>query len=146
MRRCYWACNSPRIHNPQSTMEKPFPIITPDSAPFWDGCRDGQLFLQRCAACESWRYPPTPARSRRGSLESQWSPVSRRGAVYSFVVYRRAFHPAYADEIPYAVALVNLAEGVRMVMRVAECPVDAVTIGMEGGIHFRKVTEEIWVP
>ena len=127
-------------------MEKPLPIITADSAPFWDGCRDGQLFLQRCAACEAWRYPPTPVCSRCGSLESQWSPVSRRGIVYSFVVYHRAFHPAYADEIPYAVALVNLVEGVRMVMRVAECPVDAVTIGMEGEIQFRKVTEEIWVP
>jgi uncharacterized protein len=127
-------------------MEKPLPIITPDSAPFWDGCRDGQLFLQRCAACESWRYPPAPVCPRCGSLESQWSPVPRRGTVYSFVVYRRAFHPAYADEIPYAVALVNLAEGVRMVMRVAECPMDAVTIGMEGEIQFRKVTEEIWVP
>src|SRR4029453_1212760 len=60
MRRCYWACNSPRIHNPQSPMEKPLPIITADSAPFWDGCRDGKLSLQRCAACESWRYPPAP--------------------------------------------------------------------------------------
>ena len=72
--------------------------------------------------------------------------MSRRGTVYSFVIYRRAFHPAYADEIPYAVALVNLAEGVRMVMRVAECPVDAVTIGMEGEIQFHKVIKEIWVP
>jgi hypothetical protein len=51
-----------------------------------------------------------------------------------------------STEIPYAVALVNLAEGVRMVMRVSECPAEAVTIGMEGEIQFRKVAEEIWVP
>jgi uncharacterized protein len=122
------------------------PIVTPDSAPFWNGCRNGQLLLQQCTACESWRYPPAPVCSRCGSLEERWSPVSRRGTIHSFVVYYRTFHPAYADDIPYAVALVDLDEGVRMAMRVVEYPVEALAIGMEGTIELRRVTEEIWVP
>ncbi len=125
---------------------QPLPIITPDSAPFWDGCRRGQLLLQRCTSCESWRYPPVLVCSRCGSLESRWLPVSRRGTIHSFVVYHRAFHPAYTGEISYAVALVDLAEGVRMVLQVVECPVESVVIGLEGEIQLRKVTEEIWVP
>jgi uncharacterized OB-fold protein len=72
--------------------------------------------------------------------------VTRRGTIHSFVVYRRAFHPAYADEIPYAVALVDLDEGVRMAMRIVECPVDSVVVGMTGAIELREVTEEIWMP
>ena len=129
-----------------TTVQKLMPIITPDSAPFWDGCRNGQLLLQKCTACESWRYPPAPLCSHCGSFTSNWSHVSCQGTIHSFVVYHRAFHPAYTDEVPYAVALVDLDEGMRMVMRVVGCSVKSLTIGMAGAIELRKVTEEIWVP
>jgi uncharacterized protein len=72
--------------------------------------------------------------------------VSCQGTIHSFVVYHRAFHPAYTEDIPYAVALVDLNEGVRMVMRIVGCSVKSLTIGMAGAIELRKVTEEIWVP
>ena len=127
-------------------MEKPLPIITSDSAPFWDGCRNGQLVLQRCTLCETWRYPPGPVCLHCGSLEFTWAAASGRGTIHSFVVYHRAFHPSHVDGIPYTVALIDLAEGVRMVLRVVECAVEAVAIGMAGEIQFRKVTEKIWVP
>ena len=129
-----------------ASVPKPLPVITPENAPFWEGCRNGHLLLQRCTGCAAWRYPPASVCPRCGSLEVRWSPVSRRGTIYSFVVYHRAFHPASAAEIPYVVALVDLGEGVRMVMRVAKCPVASVTIDMEGRIELQKVTEELWVP
>ena len=84
---------------------KPLPIITPDSAPFWEGCRNGQLLLQRCVACQTWRYPPAPICPHCSEMETEWLLSSRKGRIHSFVIYHRAFHPAYADEVPYAVAL-----------------------------------------
>src|SRR5262249_7752421 len=90
------------------TMEKPLPIITPDNTPFWEGCRDGQLLLQRCTVCAAWRYPPAPVCPRCAATTAAWTPTSRAGRIQSFVIYYRAFHPAYAAEVPYAVALVEL--------------------------------------
>jgi uncharacterized OB-fold protein len=125
---------------------KPLPIITPENAPFWAGCRNGQLLLQRCTSCAAWRYPPAPACPHCGSLEATWTPTSHTGHVHSLVIYHRPFHPEFAEEIPYAVALVELDEGVRMVLRVVDCPLDALRIETEGKIRFLPLTEEISVP
>ena len=124
----------------------PLPIITPDTAPFWQGCQNGLLLLQRCAACAAWRYPPTPICPDCSSVEAEWIPSSRKGRIHSFVVYHRAFHTAYVDEIPYAVALVELDEGIRMLLRIVDCPLDTLAIDQTGEIHFQSVTDKISVP
>ncbi len=125
---------------------KPLPIITPDSAPFWEGCRNGQLLLQRCVACQTWRYPPAPICPHCSEMETEWLLSSRKGRIHSFVIYHRAFHPAYADEVPYAVALVELDEGIRMLLRVVDCPLDRLAIDGVGEVRFQTVTEEISLP
>jgi uncharacterized OB-fold protein len=127
-------------------MEKPLPIITLDTAPFWESCRRGQLCLQRCVACAAWRYPPAPVCPRCAATEACWTPISGKGRVHSFVVYHRAFHPAYAEEVPYAVALVELDEGVRLLLRVVECPPETLAIEMRGEIRFLPLTAEVYIP
>ena len=128
------------------SVAKPLPVITPESAPFWEGCRDGQLLIQRCTECGVWRYPPAPVCSGCGSRQSTWLPVSGRGQIYSFVIYHRPFHPAYAEEVPYAVALITLDEGVRMLLRVVDFPLEALAIELSGEIRFQQLTEEIHLP
>jgi len=125
---------------------KPLPIITPDTAPFWEGCRNGQLLLQRCRACAAWRYPPAPVCPRCASTEASWTPTSHRGHIHSLVVYHRAFHAAYMEEIPYAMALVELEEGVRMLLRVVEYPLAALAIELPGEIRFLPLTAEVHLP
>lgn len=125
---------------------KPLPLITPDNAPFWEGCRNGQLLLQRCTGCAAWRYPPAPLCPRCAAVEATWTPTSRKGRIHSFVVYHRAFHPAYAEEVPYAVALVELDEGVRLLLRVVDCSLDTLVIEAAGEIRFMPLTTEVSVP
>jgi len=127
-------------------MDKPLPIITPDNAPFWEGCRDGRLLLQRCTACAAWRHPPAPVCPRCASTGAAWTPTAHVGRVYSFVIYHRAFHPAHAAEVPYAVALVELDEGVRLPLRVVDCPPEALRIGARGEIRFARLTDGVTVP
>jgi uncharacterized OB-fold protein len=62
------------------------------------------------------------------------------------VVYHRAFHPAYAEEVPYAVALVELDEGVRLLLRVVDCSLDTLVIEAAGEIRFMPLTTEVSVP
>ena len=75
-----------------------------------------------------------------------WLPVSGRGQIYSFVIYHHPFHPAYTEEVPYAVALVELDEGVRMLLRVVDFPLEALTIELAGEIRFQRLTEEVSLP
>jgi uncharacterized OB-fold protein len=57
--------------------------------------------------------------------------MSGRGAVYSFTIVRRAFHPGFAAEVPYGLALVELPEqtGLRVLSRVVNTPLAALRIG-----------------
>ena len=118
---------------------KPVPEADPDSAPFWAGCREGRLLLQRCADCRAFRYPPASRCAACGSVGSEWVEASGRGRVFSWIVVR---HPVpkdvYSDDIPYVVALVTLEEGPRIATNVVDCPPEAVRAEMPVRVDFRE--------
>lgn len=87
------------------------PKISDDTAPFWQGCRERRLLFQRCSECGHMRYPASIVCPECHSAASAWVESKGEGRIYSFVVFRRAFHPAMADRIPYVVAVVELDEG-----------------------------------
>ena len=119
--------------------QKPIPEADPDSAPFWAGCREGKLLLQRCADCRAFRYPPASRCAACGSATSEWVAASGRGRVFSWIVVR---HPVpkdvYGDEVPYVVALVTLEEGPRMATNIVGCPPEAVQADMAVTVSFRE--------
>jgi hypothetical protein len=104
----------------------PTPVRDTDSEPFWQGVDDGRLRLQRCTGCASYRWPPGPACPSCGSFASEWIDSPGRGTVYSWVVARVPFADALADQLPYAVGLIQLEEGVRMVSTIEGCEPDEI--------------------
>lgn len=97
--------------------ERPTPHPTPDSQPYWDAARAGVLKLQRCTHCGTTRHYPQPVCARCWSLEAEWVEASGRGAVHSWTVAHHAFHPAFKDELPYTLVIVDLEEGPRAMAR-----------------------------
>lgn len=82
----------------------------------WYGqCASGELRFQRCDACHAWRHPPRLLCAACGSDAWAWQPSTGRGSLFSWTVTHQALHPAYADRVPYVVAVVELEEGVRVV-------------------------------
>jgi uncharacterized OB-fold protein len=77
---------------------------------FW---AKGELRLQRCAQCRTWRHPPRYRCAACGSAEVTWDLASGRGTVFSWTITHRAVDPAF--EPPYAVVVVELEEGPRLV-------------------------------
>jgi uncharacterized OB-fold protein len=73
----------------------------------------GELRLQRCAACGSWRHPPRHRCAVCGSVDATWEPATGRGRVFSWTVTHRAVDPAFTP--PYAILVVELEEGPRLV-------------------------------
>lgn len=93
------------------------PLPTPDALTegFWNAAREHRLVIQRCAGCGRYRHYPQPRCAECLSDQWSWTPVSGRGTVYTFTVTHQAFHNAWAERLPYAVATIELDEGVRVV-------------------------------
>jgi uncharacterized protein len=125
---------------------KPLPIIGNLNRDFWDGCKAGEIRLQKCDDCGRFRYPPSPL--CRHCMSARTSSVKAKGSgtVFSYVVYHQAFHKGFEEEIPYIVALIDLEEGVRLASRLKNCPIDAVSIGMKVSAIFERATEELTLP
>jgi len=93
------------------------PDLDEESAPFFHYAAQGQLRVQRCAACGARRMPPRPMCPRCRSFDREWEQVSGRGTIWSFAVPHPPLLPAYAEMAPYNVVVVELAEdpGIRLV-------------------------------
>ncbi len=96
----------------------PVPIVNADSAPYWEGAREGKLLLQRCEVCQALRFFPRYLCTECGSEKTRWVEVSGRGTVHSFTIVHRAALPEFQAQTPYAIALIDLAEGPRMMTNV----------------------------
>ena len=95
-------------------MNKPLPKPEGLNAEFYAHCARRELRFQRCD-CGLWRHPPRVLCAACGSERWHWALASGRGRVFTWTVTHQALHPAYADDVPYALLVVEMDEGVRMV-------------------------------
>lgn len=128
------------------SVEKPLPTITPLNAPFWRAARQGELRLQQCCQCRHIRYPISEVCPECLSEESEWARLSGRGTVFSFVTFHQVYHPAYRDEVPYNVSIIQLDEGPRMISNVVDIAVDQVAIGQKVEVCFDPVSDTVALP
>ncbi|MFI9580873.1 bifunctional MaoC family dehydratase N-terminal/OB-fold nucleic acid binding domain-containing protein [Streptomyces sp. NPDC052236] len=119
---------------------RPRPVINRDNAGFWEGVAEHRLLIQRCAGCGTLRFPWLPGCNACGSPEWDTVEASGAGTVYSYVVMHHPPFPAF--DPPYAVGLIELAEGVRMVSNVVGVPYDKVRIGMPVQLEFMRAGDE----
>ncbi len=115
---------------------RPRPVINRDNAGFWEGVDRHQLLIQRCTGCATLRFPWLPGCNACGGLDWDTVEASGEGTVYSYVVMH---HPPFpALDPPYAVGLIELAEGVRMISNVVGVPYDKVRIGLPVRLEFQR--------
>lgn len=125
---------------------KPLPVVDKDTQPFWEYTRKHELRVQKCLACGKLYYPVSPICPRCLSMEFEWTKLTGKGEVYSFIVVHRRYHPGFASEIPYVVAIIRTEEGIRMLSNVVGCKPEAVRIGMPVEVVFDDVTPEFTLP
>ena len=70
--------------------DKPVPVPTPETQPFWDGCAAGELRIQRCTDCGKPYFYPRPVCPDCGSGNVEWFAASGRATLYSYVINHRA--------------------------------------------------------
>ncbi|MFB8130304.1 MULTISPECIES: bifunctional MaoC family dehydratase N-terminal/OB-fold nucleic acid binding domain-containing protein [Streptomyces] len=128
----------------RSKAARPRPVVNRDNAGFWEGVGRHQLLIQRCGGCGTLRFPWLPGCGACGSPEWDTVEASGAGTVYSYVVMHHPPFPAF--DPPYAVGLIELAEGVRIVSNVIGVPYDKVRIGMPVRLRFERYDEELVLP
>jgi uncharacterized protein len=128
------------------TTTKPLPVINEDNRRYYEYLHNHELRMQKCSDCGYIRYPPGIICPRCHSLESEWFKLSGRGRVYSYAVYRACFHPAFQNEIPYAVAIIQLDEGPRLESNVTGCKVEDIRMEMPVEVYFEDMNEMISLP
>ena len=97
------------------------PEPTPETQPFWDGCAAGELRLQRCTDCATPYFYPRPVCPACGSVNVEWFTASGAATLYSYVINHRPAR-GFEDDGPYAIAVVQLAEGPRMMTNIVGVP------------------------
>jgi len=100
---------------------KPVPAPTPDTRPFWDGCAAGELRIQRCLDCQQPYFYPRPVCPACGSARVEWFTASGEATLYSYVINHKPA-PGFENDPPYAIAVVQLAEGPRMMTSIVGIP------------------------
>ncbi len=123
--------------------KKPIPSITPEMRPFFAAAKRHELVVQRCKGCGTHRFPAREICSQCLSEESEWVKVSGRGEVFSFNVMHQIYHPGFADEVPYAVIVVKLAEGAKMTSNLVGLQPHEIKIGMPVKVVFEDVGDEV---
>ncbi|MDV9189009.1 bifunctional MaoC family dehydratase N-terminal/OB-fold nucleic acid binding domain-containing protein [Streptomyces sp. SR27] len=123
---------------------RPRPVVNRDNAGFWEGVADHRLLIQRCGDCAALRIPWLPGCADCGSPDWDTVEASGTGTVFSYVVMHHPPFPAF--DPPYAVGLIELAEGVRMVSNVVGVPYDKVRIGMPVRLEFLRADEDLVLP
>ncbi|MBP7341986.1 MAG: OB-fold domain-containing protein [Smithellaceae bacterium] len=126
--------------------EKPLPKRNPDNQPFWEGCKNHELRFQECSACGHVRWPPSLLCPRCHSPEARRLTAKGTGRIYTFAVYHTAYHPGFAAELPYTVAVVVLDEGPRLLTNIIGCPPGEVTCDMPVEIVWADIDENITLP
>ncbi|MFJ5308123.1 bifunctional MaoC family dehydratase N-terminal/OB-fold nucleic acid binding domain-containing protein [Streptomyces sp. NPDC088350] len=124
----------------QARARRPRPVVNRDNAGFWEGVEQHRLLIQRCMDCGTLRHPWLPGCNACGGPDWDTVEASGEGAVYSYVVMHHPPFPAFAP--PYAVGLIELAEGVRIVSNVVGVPYDKVRIGLPVRLEFQRYDDD----
>ena len=125
---------------------KAAPVPTPETQPYWDGGAAGELRIQRCLDCGKPYFYPRPVCPSCGSGRVEWFTASGQATLYSYVINHR---PAagFEDDVPYAIAVVELAEGPRMMTSIRGVPAtpEALVLDMPLRVAFEQ-RGDVWLP
>jgi uncharacterized OB-fold protein len=129
-----------------SDATRPEPITTEASDPFWEATRADRLVVQWCTACDRAVFFPRAVCPACLGDELEWRPSVGTGRVYAVTVEHRPQDPRLASRAPYAVALVDVDDGWRMLTNIVDCDPAEVAVGLAVEVTFEPLTDGTKLP
>jgi uncharacterized protein len=132
----------------QPAQGKPLPEISDLTRPFWTAAKNRKLVMQKCNHCETLNFYPKPWCIECGDRGLEWVEVKPQGTVYSHTVANIVMmnFPAWKDDLPLVLCIIDLDDGPRMYGQVTGCPPEKVHIGMRVKAYFEDISEDAAVP
>lgn len=128
------------------TYNGPMPSVTEETEGFFEAAKKGIFALHRCRLCHTWYWPASGCRHCHNEpflANMTWEPASGRGALFSYAIPRRTFHPAFPA--PFVYGLVKLEEGPLIPCGIDVAPEDA-RVGLPLEAYFVALSPEYTVP
>lgn len=118
---CAPAARVPRKLDVPPASGKAAPQPTPETAPYWEAANNRELKIQYCNSCSRHFFYPRIACPRCGSADVTWVKASGRARLHTYLINHR---PAsgFEEDAPYAIAVVELEEGPRMMTNIVGVP------------------------
>lgn len=129
------------IERPDDAPERFSPPASPAAEPFWAATRERRFVLQWCTACERPVHFPREACPRCLGSELEFRPATGLGTVYAVSVMPKPANPSMAGRAPYAVALVDLDEGARMLTNVVGVDPGSVVVGQRVRVAWEPLAD-----
>ncbi|MEU9452050.1 OB-fold domain-containing protein [Streptomyces sp. NPDC048277] len=107
-----------------TTAERRFDLPEPDAftRPYWQAAAEGRLLLRRCRSCGRAHHYPREFCPHCWSEDVIWEPATGRATLYTWSVVHRNDLPPFGGRVPYVAAVVDLAEGPRMMTELVDAP------------------------
>jgi uncharacterized OB-fold protein len=115
---------------------------------FWDAASAGKLAIQRCNSCQTYQHPPEPVCHHCLSFDLGSAEVSGQATIYSYEIATQAFHPYFADKLPFCIAVVELPEqpGLKLITNIVDTPLEDISVGDAVEVTFRQLDSEFSLP
>ncbi len=120
-------------------MSRPLPRPTAETRPFWDGCAQGVVRYKSCERCGAVQTIPRALCASCQGRALRWNDSAGLGTILSHTTVHRAPTAAFRDEVPYVIALVDMAEGFRLMVNVRGGEAAGAAIGKPVRIVFREI-------
>ena len=122
------------------------PAPEAETWPFWEATREHRLLLKRCADCGEAHFYPRPFCPKCWSGQVRWEDASGSATLYTWSTVHVNDLPPFPERVPYIAAMVELAEGPRMMTNVIECESGDLAIGMALRVTYREIDDEFTIP
>ena len=122
------------------------PAPEPEAQPFWDAARERRLLVKRCADCGEAHFYPRPFCPRCWSENVTWEEASGHATLYTWSTVHVNDLPPFPERVPYVAAIVELAEGPRMMTNVVDCDDARLEVGMALQVRYRDLDDEFSIP
>jgi uncharacterized OB-fold protein len=115
--------------------KRPNRVHGPSHDEFWARCASGELWMQRCAACQLVQWPPVESECEKcASTDVAWEQLSGRGDIVSWCTFERSYYPELP--VPWDTIVVELEEGPLFISNPAGFSGADVTMGMGVQVAF----------
>lgn len=122
------------------------PVPDLETTPYWDALGAGRLLIKRCADCGDAHFYPRPFCPHCWGEQVDWEEASGHATLYTWSVVHSNDLPPFPGRVPYVAAIVDLAEGPRMMTNVEDCDVDQLEVGMQLRVQLRDIGDGVTIP